>query len=431
MDDGADAAAVVVGDAQLLHELAVAGGDGYAVHLGSDAVAAELLHIRDAAAVNGPAVGALQAFADGMGGGALRQRRVLQQLGLVHLVVVDGGDLEHAPGQGAGLIEHHALYLRQRLQIVGALDKDALLAGTADTGEEAQGDADHQRAGTAGDEERQGAVDPLLPLAVHTARQPDHRRQHRQRQRTVTHHGGVDAGKLGDKVLGAGLAGAGILHQLQNFGHGGLAKHLGGADPQNAGHVDAAADDLVALVGIPGQALAGEGAGVQGRGALHNDAIEGDLLAGLHHDDRADGHLIRVHLHQLSVLLDVGIVGTDVHQGADVLAALAHGVALEQLADLVKQHDGDGFVVVAAFFIDGQREGADGGHGHQEILVEHPAVEDAAPRLPQNVIANDGVDRQVQRQPQPAGDGDHIQRRQHHRREDNAYQHLFLLFCHV
>ena len=184
-------------------------------------------------------------------------------------------------------------------------------------------------------------------------------------------------------------------------------------------------------MGVPGQALAGEGAGVQGGAALHNDAVKGDLLAGLHHDDRADGHLIRVHLHQLPVLLNVGVVGTDVHQGADVLAALAHGVALEQLADLVEQHDGDGLVVVAALFIDGQREGADGGHGHQEILVEHLAVEDAAPRLPQNVIANDGVDRQVQRQPQPAGDGDHVQRRQHHRREDNAYQHLFLLFCHV
>ena len=46
VDDGADAVAVVVGDAQLLHELAVAGGDGYAVHLGGDAVAAELLEYR-------------------------------------------------------------------------------------------------------------------------------------------------------------------------------------------------------------------------------------------------------------------------------------------------------------------------------------------------------------------------------------------------
>ena len=184
-------------------------------------------------------------------------------------------------------------------------------------------------------------------------------------------------------------------------------------------------------MGVPGQALAGEGAGVQGGTALRNDAVKGDLLAGLHHDDGADGHLIRVHLHQLPVLLNVGVVGTDVHQGADVLAALAHGVALEQLADLVKQHDGDGFVVVAALFIDGQREGADSGHSHQEVLVEYPAVEDALSGLLHNVVADDDIGRQIQRQPQPAGDGDHVQRRQHHRCEDDAYQHLFLLFCHV
>ena len=365
-----------------------------------------------------------------MGGGALRQSRVLQQLGLVHLIVVDGGDLEHALGQGAGLVKHHALHPGQRLQIVGALDEDALLAGAADTGEEAQGDADYQRAGAAGNKECQGAVDPPLPLTVHAARQPDHRRQDGQRQSAVTHSGGVDAGEPGDKVLGAGLAGAGVFHQLQDLGHGGFAELLGGADLQQAGHVDAAADDLVALLGVTRQALAGEGAGVQGGAALRDDAVDGNLLAGLHHDDGADGHLIGIYLHQLAVLLDIGVVGADVHQGADVLAALAHGVALEQFTDLVEQHDGDGLIVVAALFIDGQSEGADGGHGHQKVLVEHAAVEDTLSGLLHNVAADDHVCHQIQRQPQPAGDGDKVQRCQHDRRDDNADEHLFLLFCH-
>ena len=42
-------------------------------------------------------------------------------------------------------------------------------------------------------------------------------------------------------------------------------------------------------------------------------------------------------------LLDVSVVGRDVHHGTDRLAALAHGVCLEQLADLVEQHDGGAF----------------------------------------------------------------------------------------
>ena len=399
VDDGPHAVAVVIGNTQLDHQLAVAGGHRVAVHHGGDAVAAALLDVRHTAAVDGLAVGFLQALADGMGGGALRQRRVFQQLLLVHVAVVYRRHLEHALGQRAGLVEHHRLYLGQRLQIVGALDQDALMAGAADTGEEAQGNADHQRARAAGHQERQRTVYPLLPLAVHAAHQPDHRRDNSQRQRAVAYHRRVNAGELGDKVLAAGLAGAGVLHQLQDLGYRGLAKGFCGPDLQHAGHVDAAADDLVALPGVPGQALAGQGAGVQGGAALGDDAVDGHLLARLHHDDGADGHLVRVHLYQLAVLLNVGIVRPDVHQRADVLPALAHRVALEQLADLIEQHHGDGLVIVAALLIDGQRERAHRGHRHQEVLVEHPPVGDALPGLFQNVIADDQIRCQIQRQP--------------------------------
>ncbi len=430
VDDGPHAVAVVVGDTQLDHQLAVAGGHRVAVHHGGDAVAADLPDIRHALPVDGLAVGALEALTDGMGGGALRQRRVLQQLALVHVAVVYRRHLEHALGQRAGLVEYHRLYLGQRLQIVGALDEDALMAGAADTGEEAQGNADHQRARAAGHQERQRTVYPLLPLAVHAAHQPDHRRQDRQRQRAVAHHRRVNAGELGDEILAAGFAGAGVLHQLQYLGHRGLAKGLRGPDLQHAGHVDAAADDLVALPGVPGQALAGQGAGVQGGAALGDDAVDGHLLARLHHNDGADGHLVRVHLHQLTVLLDVGVVRTDVHQRADVLPALAHRVALEQLADLIEQHHGDGLVVVAAFLIDGQRERTHRGHRHQEVLVEHPPVGDALSGLLQNVVADDQIRCQIQRQPQPPCHRDDVQRGQHHRRDEYAYEHFLLFFRH-
>ena len=431
VDDGTHAVTVVIRDAQLLHKLAVARRHRMTVHHRRDAVAAELLNVRHTAAVDGLAVGALEALADGMGGGALRQRRILQQLLLVHVAVVHRRDLEHAPGQGAGLVEHHGLYLRQCFQIVGALDEDTLVAGAADTGEEAQGDADHQCAGAAGHKKCQRTVDPLLPLTVHTAHQPDHRRQHRQHQRTVTHHRRVDAGELGDKVLAAGLAGAGVLHQLQDLGYRGLAKGLGGPDLQHAGHVDAAADNLVALPGVPGQALAGQGAGVQGGAALGDDAVDGHLLARLYHDDGADGHLVRVHLYQLAVLLNVGVVRTDVHQRADVLPALAHRVALEQLADLIEQHHGHGLHEVAAFLVKRQADGAHGGHSHQEVLVEHLAPEDALAGLAEDIIADDQVRRQVQQRPGQAPDGKQPDGQDQHRRDDDAAEHLFLLLGHA
>ena len=107
-----------------------------------------------------------------MGGGALRQSGVLQNLLLGHGVVVNVGDVKDALGQGAGLIKDHHTGFGEGLQIVGALHQHAGPAGTAQSGEEAQGDADDQRTGAADDQEGQGAVDPdaQSPLRPMTSR---------------------------------------------------------------------------------------------------------------------------------------------------------------------------------------------------------------------------------------------------------------------
>ena len=162
-----------------------------------------------------------------MRGRALGQRRVFQQLLVLHLAVVHAADLKHALRQRAGLVKNNRLSLRQGFQIVGALDQHAFLAGAADAGEEAERNADDQRAGAGDDQERQRAVDPLAPLRGSCpVQQPHERRQDRQRQRAVADGRRVDAGEFGDEALGFGLVGAGVLHQFQNFGDGGLAEFL-------------------------------------------------------------------------------------------------------------------------------------------------------------------------------------------------------------
>ena len=169
----------------------------------------------------------------------------------------------------------------------------------------------------------------------------------------------VHPGKAGDKVFCPGFFHAGIFHKVENFRDGGLAKFLGGAHLQQAGHIHTAADDLVPGVHVPGQALTGQGGSVQGRSALHDDAVNGHPLAGLHHNDGAHLDLVRVHLFQLAVLaLDVGVVRANVHQAGNALAAFAHGNALEQLADLVEDDNG------AALHIVAQCKRAHGGHCH-------------------------------------------------------------------
>ena len=430
MDDRAGAVAVMVFDAQLFHEFAVARGDCMPVDRGGDAVAAELFNVRHAAAVDLFSISLLQAFADGVRGGAFGQRRVFQQLRLVHRVVVDGRDLKHALRQRAGLVEHDDLRLGQGLEIIRALDKNALPARAADTGEEAQRNADDQRARAADDQERQCAVDPVGPVRVKPREHAAQRDQHGQRQRRSAHGGRIDLGKAGDECFGARFAGARVLDQVEDLRHGGLAERLRCADLQNAGHVDAAADDLVTLLDVARQALAGQRAGVETGGALDDHAVERNLFARLDDDDAADRNLVRIDLRQLAVSFDVRVIRANVHQRGDILPALADGVALEQLADLVEQHNGDALDIVAALRPDGEEERAERGQRHKEILVKRAAVENALAGLAQDIIADDQIRGHIGKQLPNAGDGDEVQRNEHHGRDEDAHEHLFLLLCH-
>ena len=394
------------------------------------AAAAALFNACHAGAVERDAAGLLQALADRVRGRALGERRVFKQLVVLHRAVVHARDLEHALRERAGLVEDDDLGLGQGLEIVRALDEDALVSCAAETREEAQRDADDQRAGAGDDKERERAVDPHAPRGGTAHQKVDERRQNGQRQRAVAHGGGVDAGKAGDERLGAGLVRAGVFHQLEDLRYCGLAEGLRRSDLQHARHVDAAADDLVAGHHVARQALARQRRGVERGRAVDDLAVDGDLLTRLHDDDRADGHVVGVDLLELAATLDVGVVGADVHQRRDVAAGLADGVALEQLADLIEQHDRHGLVIVAALFIDGERDRADGRDRHQEVFVEHLMVADALPCLAQDVVADGDVGGKIEN----GGDG-HRQRHklcdeEQRRRDQDAAEHLLLLFRH-
>ena len=407
-----------------VHQLFVAGQHPVAVDLGLDALARDLFRFGHAAGVQVGA-GPLDAFGDGMVGDALGQGGVLHHLQVVGLAV-DGddlGDLENALGQGAGLIKHSYAGFGQGLEVVAALDQDAALRRAADAAEEGEGDGDDQRAGAADDQEGQGAHDPVQPVAQ------EQRRHKGQHQRADADGRGVVTGKLGDEVLDGSLLQAGIFHQIEDLCHGGVVVEGGGLDAEDAFLIDAAADDVVAGAHGAGAALAGQGGGVQ-RGFAGDDlAVQGDLLAGFDHDDGADLHIVRVdHADVALGVLQVGALGADVHQGGDAAAALAHGVGLEQLADLVEQHNGHALAVLAA----GDR--ADRGDGHEEVFVEDFAVFDAHEGFAQDIMADDEVGHQPQDELDEPRQGNKVEeQRQGHREDgsnDDALQRLFLLFVH-
>ena len=340
---------------------------------------------------------------------------------------MDAHHLEGALGQGARLIKHHDAGAGQLLQIGGALDQDAAGRRAADAAEEAQWDGDDQSAGAADDQEGQGAVDPVTEAGGLAHQQQNDGGNKGQRQCAVADGGGIDPGKAGDEVLGAGLLHAGIFHKVEDLGNGGFAELLGGPHLQQAGHVHTAADDLITGADIPGQALAGQGGSVQGRSSLHDDAINGHPLAGLDHDHSAHLHIIGVHLLQPAVLvLNVGVIGADIHQAGNALAALAHGHALEQLADLVEDDNG------AALHIIAQRKRAHGGNGHQEALVKGLAVLDAQQCLAEHIPADHQIGDAVEQQLHRRGElGQQFEDEHQHQSSNDPVQVLLLLFIHI
>ena len=105
----------------------------------------------------------MQAFADGVGRGALCQSCILDQLCVFHLAMMDAVYLKYAFCQSSCLVKYKDFCLGQVLQIVGALYKYAGFAGSSDPRKEAERDTDDQGTGAAGYQERKSAVDPCLP----------------------------------------------------------------------------------------------------------------------------------------------------------------------------------------------------------------------------------------------------------------------------
>ena len=388
--------AILIGSANAAHQLAVTHGNSLAVDHRKNSVTADLLDFPNAVKIHLFAVSSLQALGYWVRACAFCQRRVGKKCILVHGVMVYACHLKYALGEGACFVKDHIFGLGKGLQIVGALYENALSACAADACKKAEGHADHQRAGAADHQEGQRSVDPISPHSTLSQRCQNQRRQDCKCQCADAHRRGVDTGEAGDELLGFGLPAAGIFHQLQNFGNGGFSKDLGGANGENAPHIHAAADDCIPYRHLTGQALAGEGTGVQAGRALYHHPVQRDLLSGADYDLTAHRHGVGGYLYQLSRLLHIGIVGANIHKGVDVFSAFSHRIALKPLADLVEQHNRNGFVIVAGFCVNCQRDGAHRGNGHKKILIKHSAVDNAPACLSENVVSNDQIAGQKQ-----------------------------------
>ena len=155
-----------VGNLAVVHHAGVACQHHMAVHHSADTVASNFLSIGRTAGIQ-LAAGFAQTLADGMAGKAFGQSSLFQQLFFGAAVGrADLADGKNALGQGAGFIKHSNGGVGKCFQIVTALDEDAAAGSAADAAEEAQRNADDQRAGTADNQEGERTADPGQPAAA-------------------------------------------------------------------------------------------------------------------------------------------------------------------------------------------------------------------------------------------------------------------------
>ena len=233
---------------------------------------------------------------------------------------------------------------------------------------------DHQSAGAADEQQRQGAIDPLVPALA------EGQRWHQHHQQGDQHHGrGVPAAEAVDEALDGGALALGLLDEVQDavdgvvagFGHHLKAQHpIGG---QTAG------GHLVPLTALHRDGLAGQGALVKGAEGVEQAGIGGQAGARGDFDDVTGAQLVGRHLvphFALGSGADAQrLVGHQGHQGGDPCAGATGGVGLQVLPQhKEQQHHGR---------LGGlpEEEGAERRHRHQGLDGEGGAASGQCPRL--------------------------------------------------
>ena len=358
-----------------------------------------------------------------------------------HLVLVDAGagvdvDERHlAGGDRAGLVQHDGVDPAGGLQHLGALDQDAELGAPAGADQQRgrRGEAQRARAGDdqhgdRGGERRRGAGPGAEPEPERGRGERDHDRHE---------HPGDPVGE----ALHGGLAVLGVLDELRHLGELGVGADPGGAHDQPAARVDGGADDRVAGPDLDRHGLAGEHRGVDRRGALVDDAVGGDLLAGPHDEPVADGQLLGRDPHLGAVAQHGDVLGAELEQRPQRGAGPALGAGLEVAAGQDERGDAGGDLEVdvagAVARGDGQLErvrhaGHAGGaeqqrvqrprerreHAHRDQRVHRRgAVAQVRPGGPVERPRRPRDDRRGERERDPLPVGE-LQRRDHRQRDD-------------
>ena len=270
--------------------------------------------------------------------------------------------------------------MRQRFQIVAALNQDTVLGSSTDAAEEGQRDGNNQRTGAGNNQENQCSANPLNPFTTKSKRRYDSKdcSQNHNNRSIVTSEGG-------NEVFCGSLSAGCVLHEVDNLGNRGFTECFGNMNSQYAALVDAARQSFITLMNTSGNGFSSQRLGIQHRLTLKNNAIQRNLLAGLYNNHFTDRNSFRRNDRQFTISADSGSIGTNIHQISDGLSGALYRHFLEELSYLIEKHDCNGFRVFT------NDKGTDSRQTHQEVFIKHTALDNIFGSSHHHITTEDNV----------------------------------------
>ncbi len=204
-----------------------------------------------------------------LGGG-----RSPQQIVSGHRIGRDHVGERHLPlGERARLVEHHRVDALRALQDLAAFDEDAQSGAPPGPDHDRRRRGQAEGAGAGDDEDRHRRHQPLGGVPASDPPSGE------GRQGDDEDHRDKDGRDAVGQPLHRGPGALGLFNQVHDLGQGGVGPHRCGGDGQHALGIDRGSRHLVTRLLVDGHRLAGQHRLVDGRGAVDDLAVDGDLLA--------------------------------------------------------------------------------------------------------------------------------------------------------
>ena len=226
----------------------------------------------------------------------------------------------------------------------------------------------------------------------HTKQQSEIR-NNSKRQSGKHDNRGINPSKSGNKVLCLGLLLRSLFDKLENLRYRGIFKALCGFYTKKAFSVNTTGNNCISRENGARYGLPCKSCRIHHTFSTPYDPVHSNLFSRFNEKNVSDFHFIRIYGFYAAVFpFYIGIFRNNVHQLLNRSTTLPHGIALEELSDLIKNHNRNSFRKLSC------KKSTYRGNGHKQSVIKRAAVFDSEKTFPYHIISTDKIRNKVKRQ---------------------------------